>query len=318
MMGPTIAQRAKYAEAEIGVTIEFMHQLEQTGPDPLLVLSNQVPSTAAIERHFFLGDVPAFQAWRGDRVMATLMAHRFTIENQDFSSGITIHKNEILDDQLGLVQPRISALAGRAALHKGDYMLRALIQGFSGTAFPVEDVGDGKSFDGVLFFSTAHTLEGGPAMSNKITTALSEAGLEEAEIAMANLKTWDGKDPLNLKPTHLIVGPKLANTAKKLLNAGTIINAAGTASAVNVYMGKYQIIESQRLTGTYDDYWFLADLSKPTKPFIVQNREAITTAAQVDWSCPDMFKRGIMNFGAQARYGIGPYDWRTVIGSLVA
>jgi phage major head subunit gpT-like protein len=316
MLGPTIAQRTKYAEAEVGITVEFMHQLEANGPDPLLVLANEVESKAALERHFFLGDVPGFQKWKGDRVMSTLMAHSFTIVNDDFASGITIHRNEIMDDKLGLVAPRIADLAGKAARFKGDYMMMALINGFSGTAFPSE-VGDGKSFDGSLFFSTTHSLEGGPAMSNKITTALSEAGLEEAEILMKTFKTWDGKDPLNMSPTHLIVGPKLKNTAMKLLNAGTIINAAGTASAVNVHAGKYQIIESQRLTGAYDDYWFLADLSKATKPFIFQDREPITTAAQIDWSSDDMYKRGQMNFGAQARAGIGPYDWRTVVGALV-
>lgn len=318
MMGPTVAQRALYAEAEIGVTIEFMHRLEANGPDPLLVLANEVPSRAAIERHFFLGDVPGFAPWTSDRVMSSLMAHRFTIENRDFASGIQIHKNEIEDDQLGLVAPRIADLAGKAARHKGDYMIRSLLQGFTGNTYPVEDVGDGKSFDGSLFFSTTHSLEGGPNQSNKITTALSEAGLEEAEIKLANLKTWDGKDPLDIRPTHLIVGPKLANTARKLLNAAIIVNSAGTASSTNVYAGRYQIIESNRLTGTYDDYWFLAALGHATKPFIFQNRAPITTAASVDWSSDDMFKRGLMKFGAQGRYGIGPYDWRTVIGSLVA
>ena len=74
MLGPTVAQRTKYAEAEVGITIEFFHQLEANGPDPLMVLANEVPSTAAIERHFFLGDVPGFQEWKADRVMATLMA----------------------------------------------------------------------------------------------------------------------------------------------------------------------------------------------------------------------------------------------------
>ena len=317
MMGPTIAQRALYAEAEIGVTIEFMHRLEANGPDPLLVLANEVPSRAAIERHFFLGDVPGFAPWRTDRVLGSLMAHRFTIENQDFASGIEIHKNEIEDDQLGLVAPRIADLASKASRHKGDYMVRALLQGFTGNTYPVEDVGDGKTFDGVLMFSDSHALEGGPAQSNKLAVALSEAGLEAAEIKIKNLKTWDGKDPLEIKPTHLIVGPKLTNTALKLLNAATIVNAAGTASSVNVYAGRYEIIESQRLTGDFDDYWFLAALGHATKPFIFQNRAPITTSAAVDWSTPNMFERGMMRFGAQARYGIGPYDWRTVVGSAV-
>ncbi len=317
MLGPTIAQRSKYADVEVGITLHFMEKLEAAGIDPLLILSEEMPSSAAVEEHFFLGDLPGFEEWTQDRRMATLMAHKFRIVNKDWSNGVTIHKNEIADDQMGKVRPRIAGLAAKAARHKGDYMARCLINGFSGTAFP--ETGDGLSFDGALFFSDVHTLEGGPNQSNKLTVALTEAGLDSAEQKLAALTTWDGKDPLDMHGTHLIVGPKLEKTAKVLVGAAMLINAGGTAAGSNAYfMGKYQVVVSPRLSGTYDDYWFLADLSAPTKPFIYQPREPITTAAQTDWTNESMFKRGQMNFGAQARYGIGPWDWRTIVGSLVA
>ena len=314
-LGPTIAQRQLYANVEVGVTLHFMEQLEANGPDPLMVLAEEMPSTAAVEEHFFLGDVPQFREWTADRVMGSLMAHKFRIANKDFSSGIPIHRNEIADDQMGKVKPRIAGLAERAARHRGDYMMRSLIQGFGDNPFP--EVGDGKGFDGVNFFSASHTLEGGPAQGNLKTAALSEAALEAAEVALASLTTWDGKDPLQLRPTHLIVGPKNTATAQKLVGAAVLINAAGTAAGSNIRLGKYQIVEAPRLIGAYDDYWFLAALGQATKPFIFQDREPITTAAQVDWSSPQMFNRGVMQFGAQARYGIGPWDWRTIIGSKV-
>ena len=118
--------------------------------------------------------------------------------------------------------------------------------------------------------------------------------------------------------THLIVGKKLEATALRLTQAGMLINPGGTAAGSNIYQGRYTVVISPRLRGTYDDYWFLADLSKPVKPLIFQMREEITTAAQVDWNTEDMFKRGQMNFGAQARYNYGYYAPQCVVGSLVA
>lgn len=318
MNGPTIAQRAKYAEAEVAITIDFMSRLEAMGPDPLLVMAQEFPSEAEAEDHIFLGDVPQFQRWDGDRVMGTLMAHKFRVTNDDFASGITIHKNTILDDRLGFIAPRIGELAQKAARHKGEHLVKRLIQGFTGTAFNVAEYGDGTSFDGSLFFSATHALEGGPTQSNVMSVALTAANLETAEIRLASFTTWDGRDPLELQGTHLIVGPKLEKTARELVGSQMVTNAAGTASQSNPYFqGRYQVLVSRRLVGDYDDYWFLADLSKSTKPTLWQNREPITTASQIDMSSQDMFKRGHMNFGAQARYGFGLWDWRTIIGSAL-
>lgn len=316
-MGPTVAQREKYANAQIGFHVHFMERLVAMGADPLLVLATEMDSATAVEEHLFLGDLPGFEEWTKDRAMSTLMAHKFTIRNKDWANGVRVHRNEIEDDKLGMVKTRIAGLAEKAARHKGDLLVKTLLNGFSGTAFP--ETGDGLAFDGSLFFADNHQLEGGVAQDNKLTVALTEAGLENAELLLRSLTTWDGKDPLDMSGTHLIVGPKLEATAKKLVGANVLINAGGTAAGSNAFLlGKYQVVVSPRLSGTYDDYWFLADLSKASRPLILQNREAISTAAQVNWESDDMFNRGEMKFGAQARYAVGLFDWRTIIGSLVA
>lgn len=315
MQGPTIAQREKFASAEAGLQLDFLYKLEDSGPDPLMILAEEMTSTHSSEKHVFLGDVPQMEEWKADRRMATLMAHGFDITNQDWATGVVIHRNEILDDQLGKVTSRIAGLAQKASRHRGDLMMKSLINGFSGTAFP--ETGAGLAFDSALFFSASHTLEGGPSQSNTLgALALNDAGLEAADIRLSSFRTWDGKDPLDLNGTHLVVGPSLYPTAIKLTTNGLIINSAGTAASDNKYIsGRYSVVRSPRLTGAYAGYWFLADLSKPTKPFIFQNREAITTAMQADWSSADFFKRGQINFGVQARYGLGAWDWRTIVGS---
>lgn len=316
MLGPTLAQRAKFESAVVGIEIDFMHRLEAAGADPLLILAQEFPSNTGAEDHIFLGDVPGFSLWDGDRVMSTLMAHKFRVENMPWSSGIPIHRDEIADDRLGFIAPRIAGLAEKAARHKGDHLVKRLLQGFTGTTFSKKEYGDGTSFDGSLFFSATHSLEGGPQQSNLLNAALTAANLETAEIRLGSFTTWDGKDPLDLSGTHLIVGKKLEKTARELVGSQMVSN--GSVSVSNPYFqGRYQVVVSPRLSGAYDDYWFLADLSKSTKPTLWQNREPITTAAVTDWASPQVFKRGIFEFGAQARYGFGLWDWRTIIGSAV-
>lgn len=316
MIGPSIADRDKYASAQIGFHVAFMVALEAMGEDPLMILANEVPSDTAVEEHNWIGDLPGFEEWVDDRKLATLGAHKITIRNKDWANGVVVHRNEINDDKLGLVMPRINGLAQKASRHRGDLMVKSLLNGFDGTAYST--ISDGLAFDGSFFFATDHSSEGGPAQTNKLTAALSESALESAEQTLNELTTYDGKDPLDMTGTHLIVGPKLRPVAEKLLRSSILVNSAGTAAGTNIIQGRYNLVVSPRIRGDYDDYWFLGDLSKPVKPFIFQNREPITTIAQVDWECEDMFKRGQMNFGAQARYNIGAFAWQTMVGSTGA
>lgn len=310
MFGPTIAERARYANAEIGFHVAFFEALEGMSEQQLLELATQVPSSTSVEEYHWIGDIPGFEEWKQDRSLGGMERKKIQISNKDWSSGIKVHRNEISDDKLGLALDRIRGLADKAMRHRADMLVKYLLNGFAGTAYP--DLGDGLAYDGAFFFSTAHAFG-----SNKLTAALSEAALDSAEQALGDLTTDDGTDPLEMSGTHLIVGKKLEATALRLVGNGMLINAGGTAAGSNIYQGRYTVIVTPRLRGTYDDYWFLADLSKPVKPLLFQMREEITTAAQIDWQNEDMFKRGQMNFGAQARYNYGYYAPQTVVGSAV-
>lgn len=313
-----IANHDLYAATMVGLQEVFQQDLAAMGPDPLRQLAVEVKSAGSGEQYMGLGDVPGMREWLGDRVLGSLNNMQWSIANRDFSSGIEIHKNAIADDKLGLIRPRINTLAAKASRHAGDLMAKYLIQGFSGSAYAVDEAGDGLSWDGALFFSDAHAWDGSAAMSNKMTAALTEANLEAADLKLQSFSSWDGKDPLDIQGTHLFVGPKLYATAVKLIGSELLANAAGTAAPSNAFLrNRYTIVRVPRLIGAYDDYWFLADLSKGGKPFIFQNREEVSTWTQVDTTNEAMFMRGNIRFGAQARYGIGYYDWRLVVGSMV-
>lgn len=316
-----VANQINLEAARVGFHAAFMEQLEAVGPDVLEILYAMVESTTSIEEHEWLGDLPGFEEWKGDRKLSEIDAFKLRIENRDWASGLRAHQNQFKDDKLGLFKMRVAGLAQKARRHRADLCVKALLNGFAGNVYP--EAGNGLGYDGAFFFSTSHTSGGGPNQSNKLTSALSASALATAEQMLKEMKTADGKDPLELQGTHLFVGPKLEETANKLVKNDLVPNAAGTATESNIHKGRYQVVVSRRITGAQDDYWFLGDMSAPIRPMLFQLREDISSSALVGGqgtqndSLP-RFKRGELWFGAEARYNVAYFAWQTIIGSQVA
>jgi phage major head subunit gpT-like protein len=338
-MGPAIENPAAYVNAQIRFRAAFFDALESAKEDDLMQLADTVMSDTAAEQHIFMGDVPGFKEWVGDREMGSIAAHKISLVNRNWASGVPVHRNQVEDDQLGLVMRRISGLAPKAKRHKGKLIAEILLNGFAGNANygKLSDgvgagtaVGDGTCYDGAFFFSTTHSLEGGPNQSNLLAnTALSDKALEDAITLMRNFTTYDGQDPLDVQPTHLLVGPALEWMAKRLLQQelrvrmpGDVAATSATGADTNIHKNSLQVIVSPRIRSyapnggaDYSKAWFLLALNEPVKPILFQDREAISTAALVGWDSPEMFKKGLLQFGTQARYAAAFYDWRTAVGS---
>lgn len=312
----TITNGSNLEAARVGFHAAFLEQLGITNNNPLLALFNEVRSTAGIEEWQWLGDLPDFEEWKGDRFLAELSAFKLRILNKDWASGIRIHQNELEDDKLGLIAPKIAGLAAKAKSHKIRLMVQLLINGFTGLAYP--EVGNGLGYDGNFFFSTSHATG-----SNKLTAALDATSLVAAELLLQSQMSYDGREPLEMMGTHLIVGPKLAAVAQKLMTSEFLPSAGPGATETNFLKGRYTVVVSPLLRGAYDDYWFIADMNQPVKPFVFQNREDISTSAVVGGkgssndSVP-RFQRGELWFGAEARYNVAYFEHRTMVGSQVA
>ncbi|MBA2718925.1 MAG: Mu-like prophage major head subunit gpT family protein [Chloroflexi bacterium] len=309
----TIANAAGLDAARVGFHAAFLEQLGIVAKNPLEALFREVPSTTGLEEWEWLGDLPDFEEWKGDRFLAGLEAFKLRVLNKDWASGIRVHQNDIKDDRLGLVAPKIEGLAQRARSHRVRLMMRLLVNGFTGLEFPA--VGNGLGYDGAFFFSAAHATG-----SNKLTAALTKASLETAELLLQSQTSYDGVDTLEIMGTDLIIGPKLVPVANALMKSDFFASVAGTASETNYLKGRYNIHVSPLLRGTYNNYWFLADMSKGTKPFLFQNREEISTSAVIGGqgtqsdSVP-RFQRGELWFGAEARYNVAYWEHRLIVGS---
>lgn len=310
-----IANQANIENARVGFHAAFMSNLEATAPDAIEGLARTIPSTTSVEEWDWLGDLPGFKEWKGDRELAEIDAFKLRIANRPWATGLRLHQDQIDDDKLGLFASTVPGLAAGCRSHRADLMAQALLNGFTGSAFP--EAGNGLAYDGAFFFSDSHTVSGGPAQSNKMTSALSASALSEARRKARSMRTADGARPLDIQPTHLIVGPKLEETAEKLVASDLVPNAAGTATESNIHKGKYKVIVSPRIVDAYDDYWFLADFRAVYLPLIFQLRKEIMPSSTPPDSEP-RFRRGELWFGAEARYNVGYFAWQTIIGSAVA
>ncbi len=304
----TIVNNGDLDAARVGFHAAFLQSLEQKTDDPLSLLYTQVPSTKSLETYNWMGDLPAFEEWKADRKLAGTEGFKLSITNKKWSNGLKVKNDDFKDDALGLLPSQVAGLAMKAKRHRWDMMVQLLVNGFAGTAYP--DVGNGLGYDGAFFFSDSHATG-----DNKATAALDATSLAAVELQLASMTTYDGNDPTDIYGTHLIVGPKLRVTAEKLMKQERLANGED-----NINKGKYQLMVSNRLRGTYDDYWFLADLSSPIKPLLFQMREEISTSAiigQDNNNSVPSFLNDELWFGAQARYNVAYFEHRLIVGSAV-
>lgn len=305
-----LLQQAKLDAAQIGFSTVFNNRL-QVAPEPIMGLAMRVPSDNAEEQFKHLGDVPMLQEWVDDRKLSKLRAESITIRAKDYAAGIRVDRNDIMDDRLGLVTPRIQMLADRARQHVAKSIVELLLNGFNGTNFPA--LGDGLGYDGQLFFSTTHQDGEGPTQSNKSTADLSAASYEAARVAMMSLQDEEGQ-PLEINPDTLIVGPSFERTALETVNAG-VIDQGGGAGVDNVFRGTARVVVSQRLIGAYSDYWFLADTTQAVRPLVWVDRSAPEFVAQNRMDDDAAFTRKEFKFGVDYRAGYGYGLWQHIHGS---
>ncbi|HEY9074700.1 MAG TPA: Mu-like prophage major head subunit gpT family protein [Desulfobaccales bacterium] len=111
-----------------------------------------VPANTRIMDYKFLLDFPMVREWIGDRQISSLEPKAYQVESKDWEATIEVDRNDIEDDQLGLYNPIISALAQEARKHPEKLIADLLAGGFSTACY-----------DGQNFFDTDHQVGEGTA-----------------------------------------------------------------------------------------------------------------------------------------------------------
>jgi phage major head subunit gpT-like protein len=106
-----------------------------------------VPANTRIMDYKFLLDFPMVREWIGDRQISSLEPQAYQVESKDWEATIEVDRNDIEDDQLGLYNPIIAALAQEARKHPERLIADLLVGGFATACY-----------DGHNFFAADHPV----------------------------------------------------------------------------------------------------------------------------------------------------------------
>lgn len=272
-------------------------------PTPVDQLATTVSSTHSIETYGWMQRLLAMREWIGPRIKQGLQTQAYTLKNKSFEATLACDKEEIEDDSLGLFEPRARELGRVAARIWFQLLIDALAAGTSALGF-----------DGVAFFSASHPLNPAgvqsnlnlsTALANTLTAADDEANAVRINTVVSAMRNYTGEDGrlLGVNPTHIIVPPSRELAVRRVLNTA-LIGGGNT----NVMQGYLQTMVIPELEAT-PTIWYVADLSAPIKPLILQKRKEVELVSKVDLNSDNVFWQREFIWGVDCRgvAGYGPW-----------
>lgn len=257
-----------------------------------------VPSSGADETYGWLGQLPALREWIGEREIHNLTATGYTIKNKDYELTISVGRNDIADDKIGIYSPLFQEMGVSAKMHPDELIFSLFAAGFTNICY-----------DGTAFFSNKHPLteSGNDFQSNMGTQKLSPQSYEAARSQMMTIKGESGKS-LKIIPDLLVVSPQKEATARQILFADLI------AGNTNVNKNTSDLLVVPELADT-PEYWFLLSTKRAIKPFIFQMREKPRFVSKTQDNDDNVFFQNAFLYGCNARYNAGYGLWQLAYGS---
>ena len=106
-----------------------------------------VASDTAENEYAWLGQFPGMREWLGERLVKNLQAYSYAIKNKNFEATVSIGRNEIEDDRVGVFGPMFRSLGEEAATHPDKLIYGLMAEGETKACY-----------DGTPFFSTEHPV----------------------------------------------------------------------------------------------------------------------------------------------------------------
>lgn len=276
---------------EKGLKTTFNKAYNEAKQPDLMPITTKVTSQSASEKYGWIGDMPQLREWFGDRQIKEAQDHDYTITNRDFEATVGVDRNEILDDQMGIIRPRIQTLAVRAKDHPNVLLSDLLVNGTTLLAY-----------DGSAFFADRTAPNDNLLAGTGTTDAQILTDLGTVRAAMMRFHDDNGED-LGIVFDTIVCPPELLDTFGRIMSSATHI-AASASGVVNQWKTVVKrVIANHRLTDVNDWYALAADL--PLKPLIYQERKAPEFVSLDKSTDPEMFMRKRMLFGVDYRGNAG-------------
>jgi len=254
-----------------------------------------VPSSAKGNDYGWVGKFPTMREWLGDRIIQNLKAFKYSIENKHWESTISVDRDDVEDDNVGVYSAIVQNFVQAVTAHPNKLVLDLFHGAFSTLCF-----------DGQYMVDDDHPV-GDSTKSNKGTAALNTTSYAAARTAMMSLVDDNGNS-LSVMPDVFIVPPQLEKTAREIVAP----QLAGGAS--NIYANSAEVVVVPELAGNPTE-WFLLDSKKPLKPFIFQRRKELKLTSMTDDKDSNVFMKKEFLFGVDARYNVGYGLWQVLYGS---
>jgi len=110
-------------------------------------IATLVPSGNKTETYGWIGQFPNLREWIGDRQVKSLAASSYQITNKKFEGSVGVPRDDIEDDNYGLLTPIFASMGQSAAVHPDTLVFALLAAGFATTCY-----------DGQNFFDSDHPV----------------------------------------------------------------------------------------------------------------------------------------------------------------
>lgn len=269
-------------------------------------VSIELPTSSRQVTYGWLARLPIMRKWLGERQIHALSTHQRIVTNDKFELTDAISVDDVEDDQFGLFNQNLSMLAAQAAKWK-DQMIAQFLRDASTTI----------GYDGKAVYATDHPVNGGDVAGGPTGTqsnlhlnkALTYDNYVAARAAMQSFVGEDGQ-PLGIRPSLLVVPPQREGDAKLILQADFLsgIQANTTAPQWNVYKGSCDLLVVDELSDKPNNWWLL-DVSKPLKPFMLQVRNNPVFTYLTNPTDANVFMQDRFIYGCKARGAAAETVW---------
>jgi phage major head subunit gpT-like protein len=283
-----------------------MREQEDLAP----LIATIVPANVETVKLPFLWYPPRMREWVGSRQYQRLEGEMLTISTKTYEATALVPRTVVEDQVVSLIEPKVRQMGAEYQRFLNEQLVNTLRNGNTLTTF------DGKPL------LTSSASDRGANNVNLLTASLDIDNLQQAVNAMWGFTEPIEGRPLGMRPTHLLVGPRLQFTARELLNSQTIVMSGGASTTVrgsaNVLQGILDLIVTEYIP---DNSWFvIAAGSNNFRPVIRVDRTdvPIEFTAMSNPTDQIVFDQDSYAYGVRARHGFGPGAWFAVVASFVS
>lgn len=236
----------------------------------------------------FIQQFEGMREWLGDRQFKNLETSKISVKEKAFELSISVPRRALETDNYGIYGRNIQSMGEKTEELWDELFIKALTD-------------PEKWFDGLAFYSATRKYGSNKKAGTINNTAALALNFENFGIFHKQMSTFIGASgkPISSRPTHLIVGEHLADTAKIIMEQDKYRDADGN-EVLNPHKGKCKIVVHPLLAGDYENDWYLGKFDSVMKPVLILKNKVGSLVALDKDTDETVFMRNEVVYGTEA------------------